>query len=666
MNTDSWVWRSLSLTSVGAPQRKIENWRFIGAPEMWLSILWNGLSAPIDPLIATGVIPWGKTVIRNTLQRRWMMQEVQRLLVTGAILPCGQDELKYCSSVFLVPKPGPKLFRMVVNMRPINVAWRSQENSFKMEGLRGFLQIIYVGAWVITWDLVEGFFHLMLDYWTSLFFGFEFERKFYRYRVCTFGWVKSMYFFNKLMAVFKQYLRRQFKLAVWSHVDDFACPQPSRALAAMARDNIVGPTLDFLGLIREPSKGHWDEPTQRPIIYGFEIDTVGVDGRGLVSIPDNKKEDLLIALHAIMEAEGSTVSARFVARIAGKTISVAEAFAPARPWSSEFFWAIDAKNRDPWTWDRKDIWVSAGMVVDADFLANALESHNGKLIWPGLAAVLLRWDASKTGWGGAVWDDPAQAVPVAQASGFWSPALAQRHINDLEPIAFLNVLIALEEFISGRVVQPQGDSTTANAAVSEFRGSVRSGLRNTIAKRAWLLAMHFNCTLLPVQYVNTADNTWADARSREVDLSDWELSSACWRLLEERWGPHSWDRFADMSNSKCTRFTARWFQPGCSWPDALTQSWGEENNYCCPPECLILLALNKVIESETVATFVIPDYPARWSSTLARIEIDRVEMPPVESAFVRGRSGHVEPWKPLGTNRSRRYVAVRVSAVSLA
>jgi hypothetical protein len=362
-----------------------------------------------------------------------------------------------------------------------------------------------------------------------------------------------------------------------------------------------------------------------------------------------------------MEAEGTTVSARFVARIAGKTISVGEAFAPARPWTSEFFWAINARERMPWEWDHKEIWISAGMVEDAEFLTAALESHNGKLIWPGLAAVLLRWDASLSGWGGAVWDDPSQVEPIAQASGFWSTELASRHINDLEPLAFINVLIALEEFVAGRVVQPQGDSTTANAAVSEFRGSVKSGLRNTVAKRAWLLATQFGCTLLPVQYVNTHDNTWADARSREIDQSDWEVAEATWRLIEMRYGPHSWDRFADMSNAKCLRFTARWYQPGCAWPDALTQSWAGGNNYCCPPECLILLALNKVIESKAVATFVIPDYPARWSATLARLEVDRILLPPVNVAFVKGRSGQVEPWKALGTSRHRRYVAVCVS-----
>jgi hypothetical protein len=626
--TDPWVWESIrGKATVSSPQRQVRNWESIGAPKMWLSILWNGLSAPVDLQAEVSAIPWGRTVIRNALQRRWMKQEVQRLLATRAILPCGKSDLKFCSSVFLVVKPGPKQYRMVVNMKPVNPSWESQDNSFKMEGLKGFLMLVWCAAWVITWDLKEGFFHLMLDYWTSLFFGIEFEGKYYRYRVATFGWVRSMYFFNKMMAVFKQYLRRQFSQSVWSHVDDFAAMFNSADHAASIRDLVIQPVMDLLGIVREPSKGCWNNPTTKPVIYGFEVDTIGLDGRGLVTVPDDKKADIVLALTAILEASESTVSARFLARVAGKVISVSEAFSPARPWCAEFFWGIDARHRLPWKWDNRDVWVSTGMALDAAFLISALDSHNGKPIWPGIASALLRWDASKTGWGGAIWSHPSQVQPVAQASGHWSQTISKYHINDLEPLAFLNVLLALEPFIVGRVIQPQGDSTTANAAVSSFRGSVRSEFRNTIAKRAWLLAQHFNCTLLPVTYVNTKDNEWADARSREFDTSDWTLSHACWCLIENQWGPHTWDRFAEILNTKCASFTARWYQPGCHWPDALTQLWTYENNYCCPPECLLLAVINKVIESRAMATIVLPDYPARWSAMLAKIEIDRIHLP---------------------------------------
>jgi hypothetical protein len=106
-------------------------------------------------------VRWGKTVVRGRSERRCMKQEVLRLQAIGAIVSCSKEDLLYCSSVFLVPKPGPKEFRMVVNLKPANHCWELQENTFKMEGLRGFFVLAWPGAWMVTWDLAEAFFHLM-------------------------------------------------------------------------------------------------------------------------------------------------------------------------------------------------------------------------------------------------------------------------------------------------------------------------------------------------------------------------------------------------------------------------------------------------------------------------------------------------------------------------
>jgi hypothetical protein len=592
-----------------------------------------------------------------------MTQEVLRLQAIGALLPCRKTELKYCSSVFLVEKPGPKQFRMVVNMKPVNWKWWEQDYSFKMEGLKGFLAMAWIGAWAVTWDLAEGFFHLMLDYLTSLYFGIEFEGNFYRYRVATFGWVKSMYFFSKLMAVAKRWWRLEFAIPVWSHVDDFCALFHSEQQACQEKDEVLGPELEALGLIREPTKGCWDKPTQQPVIYGFQIDLAAetaCGGRGLITIPDQKKQDLALVLTAVVESVGCPASARFMAKVCGKVVSAQMAFSPAKAWSAEFFWAIDCKNRPAWAWDRKDIWISEDLAEDASFLIQALQDHNGRTIWPGFATVLLRWDASMTGWGAAIWTDATQTEPIAQASGHWKFPMTLKHINDLEPHALLRALYALEPFLTGRVIKPQGDSVTANAAVSNFRGSVRSKERNQVTKLIWAWAQEAACSLLPVEYVNTKDNDWADARSREFDMSDWEISDAVWRLIDQRWGPHTWDRFAAVTNTRCSKFTARFYQPGCHWPDSLTQDWSGENNYACPPETLLLQALRKVEQSDAEATFIVPSYPAKWWPTLARIRIEQLELPPPSVAFQPGPSGHVEPWKPVGTQQQRAYLAVRV------
>jgi hypothetical protein len=236
----------------------------------------------------------------------------------------------------------------------------------------------------------------------------------------------------------------------------------------------------------------------------------------------------------------------------------------------------------------------------------------------------------------------------------------QKHINDLEPHALLRALYALEPYLSGRVIKPQGDSTTPNAAMSEFKGSTRSKERNWVTKMIWAWAQAASCTLLPVDYVNTKLNDWADARSRDFDAADWEISDPVWEIIEQRWGPHTWDRFAAITNTRCANFTARYFQPGCHWPDALTQEWDGENNFACPPEAILLQALQRLERSSAEATFIVPSYPARWWPLLSKLRVDEIVLPSPAVAFKAGPSGHVEPWRPVGTGQQRSYLAVRV------
>jgi hypothetical protein len=89
---------------------------------MWLQILWYGLNTPVDEGANVSSLRWGKTQIRDAHQRRWIRQEILRLQATGAIIKCQKEDLEFCSSVFLVPKTGPKLYRMMVNVKPVNPA----------------------------------------------------------------------------------------------------------------------------------------------------------------------------------------------------------------------------------------------------------------------------------------------------------------------------------------------------------------------------------------------------------------------------------------------------------------------------------------------------------------------------------------------------------------
>ena len=46
-----------------------------------------------------------------------------------------------------------------------------QRQSHRMEGLSGFLRLITPEAWLLSWDLAEAYFHLMLHPETTRYFG---------------------------------------------------------------------------------------------------------------------------------------------------------------------------------------------------------------------------------------------------------------------------------------------------------------------------------------------------------------------------------------------------------------------------------------------------------------------------------------------------------------
>jgi len=357
-------------------------------------------------------------------------------------------------------------------------------------------------------------------------------------------------------------------------------------------------------------------------------------------------------------AEGASVPDRFLAKVGGKLISVREAFSPAKLWSAEFFWALDMPNK---LWWGAKVLVTSEMARSARFLQKALTLFNGMPIWLPHASILFRWDASgKVGWGAAVWSHPEDTEPTARAGGLWESEMASRHINDKEAKACLLGMLALSPFLQGQTVLPQGDSTTANADVREFRGSMLSPFRTDVVRQIWLLAIEMGVSLLPVEYVNTLDNDVADLESRELDPDDWEVSDAAWSVIERAFGPHDWDRFASMENRRCLKYTAKRYQPECHWPQALSQPWEGRNNYCCPPESMLLETLHHLRTSKAVATVVAPTYQGKWWPLLQELLIDRVELPPVNVAFQQSQSGRVEPWRLLGSQQPRQYAAFRV------
>ena len=115
---------------------------------------------------------------------------------------------------------------------------------------------------------------------------------------------------------------------------------------------------------------------------------------------------------------------------------------------------------------------------------------------------------------------------------------------------------------------------------------------------------------LSVQWIPRSLNQKADSVSKFMDIDDWQITSEFFALLEQYWGPHTIDCFANFYNTKIERFFSRFWNPGTAGVDAFFQSWQNENCLLVPPVTLVCETLKHMDGDSTVGTLVIPDWPS--------------------------------------------------------
>ena len=118
-----------------------------------------------------------------------------------------------------------------------------------------------------------------------------------------------------------------------------------------------------------------------------------------------------------------------------------------------------------------------------------------------------------------------------------------------------------------------------------------------------------NGITLEAQWIPRSQNERADLLSRFVDKDDWCVNPSVFRLLDAKWGAHTFDRFATYYNAQLPRFNSKFVSPGCSGVDALAQDWSSENNWICPPVSLIVDSVRHLMSCSGCGTLIIPEWP---------------------------------------------------------
>jgi ribonuclease HI len=203
------------------------------------------------------------------------------------------------------------------------------------------------------------------------------------------------------------------------------------------------------------------------------------------------------------------------------------------------------------------------------------------------------------------------------------------------------VLFALESFkihISHKQVMILTDNQACTKIIA--CGSMKPHLQQ-IALRIFAFSIQ-NKTNLDARWIPREVNTEADALSKRGDSDSWAVRPLFFRKIDQIWGPHSFDRFADHCNAQLPSFNSRFPCPGSAGTDAFSFDWSETpNNWLVPPVHLITKTVQHLIACKAKGTLVCP----KWQSAVfwpilfplgapAHVIKEMIEIPAGSSIFL--------------------------------
>ena len=113
---------------------------------------------------------------------------------------------------------------------------------------------------------------------------------------------------------------------------------------------------------------------------------------------------------------------------------------------------------------------------------------------------------------------------------------------------------------------------------------------------------------LDIQWIPRDKNSRADEISRIFDYDDWGVSQNFFQFIDDMFGPHTVDRFADLNNKKIEIFSSKFYTPYTSGVDAFAFNWANDNNWLVPPINLVCRVIKHCLACRGKGTIVVPKW----------------------------------------------------------
>ena len=136
------------------------------------------------------------TVVKGLTQQNVMQEEIEKLLLKGAIQLVSPSNGQFVSRLFLVPKKTGDL-RLVINLRPLNKFIIRKH--FKMENLQNVTQLVRKGDYMVTIDLKDAYFSIPIHQSHRKFLRFSWRNQLFQFAALPFGLTSAPRVFTKVL-----------------------------------------------------------------------------------------------------------------------------------------------------------------------------------------------------------------------------------------------------------------------------------------------------------------------------------------------------------------------------------------------------------------------------------------------------------------------------------
>ena len=572
----------------GRLRSRYQVWEELGANRTIVGIITHGYRIPF-------FCPPHSVHLRNNLSARkhgeFVETAITELLTTGRVREV--DRPPWVVNPLSVSTKGDKN-RLILDLRHVNQFVIKQK--IKFDDWKVMEHFLTPQGYLFSFDIKQGYHHIEMAPDSVEYLGFSWnfngEVRFFVFLVLPFGLTSAPFIFTKIIRVLIKYWRGQ-GVKICCFIDD-GCGAGEDQVRALEHSELVQDTLVKAGFLTN-DKSVW-EPTQELTWIGYTVDL----HKGIFRVADKRVTSLMRSIHNITAGLPYT-SARQLSRLTGKIISTKWVVGDITHLKTRHLYSM-IESRIAWD-KRMSVNHYREVISELVFWKNNFTRLNVKHIRPYcIPDLVVASDASATGLGAHAQVGTRELIVRKN----FSPEEADTSSTHREVYAILYALASYKALCIGKSVLWFTDNFGASRVVPKG-----SGVR---ALQEMAESIHNICDSnridLRVQWVPREAIYYADHLSKLVDHDDWCTTPYFFRVLDQKWGPFSVDRFADNNNTKLKRFNSKYLCPNTEHVDAFTLTWEGENNYLVPPVGMVPRVLAHMAACHGRGVMVVPYWPS--------------------------------------------------------